>query len=558
MFFPPFQAAILQQTSEYIYNLEQERTQLLSQNCYLKRLLAQNDVAQDLTDMPDQPDLGTIDSGLGGKSPAAGSAAAALVPTSTIIMSNVASSNATTTTTSSSSSASAKNPSSGNKKRKMDPVTQIQATQVSDSSDEGLGSMSPEPFTIVLSAKQTKKQQAAAAMAAAELKQQQQTQQAVAELERSQIHGYEEIRTSTEDDVVQEIEESCVDFEIDIDSGAIEETVISTTPSERSVPVQPERSAAPLPKKKRITVESLESDMDGAAGVAVVNGQITKIFRDLSDMHNGPQEIQELQVLNCDSELVLCSAFPGDSAITYEGSGPELKPVKPQQQPQTTTGVARTPVTIIGKLGKAKVAIIDAHTLKETSAVLEKKSKLQPLLDSFNKVENRVEVERITNSPTVMMTVVKEEPGVAGQPGRTFLTPSTSRQNLETIVEAIRHLEGDRFGEQPKNGRNGGVMVKTETLKSLGVELLPTQEVPLALTTKSASVAQKQAELSQFVHFKAKAAGAAGSSSGSAMGVKMSTASGLVGVSVPGQPGTVVLHQLQQCRPGVIVAKQSS
>lgn len=521
-------------------------------------MLAQHDVAQDLTDMPDQPDLVTIDSGLGGKSPAAGSAAAALVPTSTIIMSNVSSSNSTntTTTTSSSSSASAKNP-SGNKKRKMDPVTQIQATQVSDSSDEGLGSMSPEPFTIVLSAKQTKKQQAAAAMAAAELKQQQQTQQAVAELERSQIHGYEEIRTSTEDDVVQEIEESCVDFEIDIDSGAIEETVISTTPSERSVPVQPERSAAPLPKKKRITVESLESDMDGAAGVAVVNGQITKIFRDLSDMHNGPQEIQELQVLNCDSELVLCSAFPGDSSITYEGSGPELKPVKQQQQQaQTTTGsaagggVARTPVTIIGKLGKAKVAIIDAHTLKETSAVLEKKSKLQPLLDSFNKVENRVEVERITNSPTVMMTVVKEEPGVGGQPGRTFLTPSTSRQNLETIVEAIRHLEGDRFGEQPKNGRTGGVMVKTETLKSLGVELLPTQEVPLALTTKSTSVAQKQAELSQFVHFKAKAAGAAGSSSSSAMGVKVS--------AVPGQPGTVVLHQLQQCRPGVIVAKQSS
>ncbi|XP_076341851.1 transcription factor AP-4-like isoform X2 [Tachypleus tridentatus] len=32
-------AAILQHTSEYIYQLEQEKTKLLSQNCQLKRLL---------------------------------------------------------------------------------------------------------------------------------------------------------------------------------------------------------------------------------------------------------------------------------------------------------------------------------------------------------------------------------------------------------------------------------------------------------------------------------------------------------------------------------------
>lgn len=33
------QAAILQQTAEYIYNLEQEKTTLLAQNCQLKRLI---------------------------------------------------------------------------------------------------------------------------------------------------------------------------------------------------------------------------------------------------------------------------------------------------------------------------------------------------------------------------------------------------------------------------------------------------------------------------------------------------------------------------------------
>jgi transcription factor AP-4 len=38
-----FQAAILQQTAEYIYQLEQEKTRLLSQNCQLKRLVNQHE-----------------------------------------------------------------------------------------------------------------------------------------------------------------------------------------------------------------------------------------------------------------------------------------------------------------------------------------------------------------------------------------------------------------------------------------------------------------------------------------------------------------------------------
>ncbi len=33
-------AAILQQTAEYIYSLEQEKTRLLAQNCHLKRMLS--------------------------------------------------------------------------------------------------------------------------------------------------------------------------------------------------------------------------------------------------------------------------------------------------------------------------------------------------------------------------------------------------------------------------------------------------------------------------------------------------------------------------------------
>ena len=40
-------AAILQQTAEYIYSLEQEKTRLLSQNCHLKRLLSLSQQHQD-------------------------------------------------------------------------------------------------------------------------------------------------------------------------------------------------------------------------------------------------------------------------------------------------------------------------------------------------------------------------------------------------------------------------------------------------------------------------------------------------------------------------------
>jgi hypothetical protein len=49
IFFELFQAAILQQTAEYIYQLEQEKTSLLSQNCQLKRLINQQEGQHETT-----------------------------------------------------------------------------------------------------------------------------------------------------------------------------------------------------------------------------------------------------------------------------------------------------------------------------------------------------------------------------------------------------------------------------------------------------------------------------------------------------------------------------
>jgi len=58
-------ASILQQTADYIYSLEQEKTRLLSQNCQLKRLLGQTQhlVDTDETDSAPAPKRRLIDTG---------------------------------------------------------------------------------------------------------------------------------------------------------------------------------------------------------------------------------------------------------------------------------------------------------------------------------------------------------------------------------------------------------------------------------------------------------------------------------------------------------------
>jgi hypothetical protein len=56
-----FQAAILQQTAEYIYQLEQEKTSLLSQNCQLKRVINQQEGQHETTSSKKRK----IDTGIG-------------------------------------------------------------------------------------------------------------------------------------------------------------------------------------------------------------------------------------------------------------------------------------------------------------------------------------------------------------------------------------------------------------------------------------------------------------------------------------------------------------
>lgn len=209
----------------------------------------------------------------------------------------------------------------------------------------------------------------------------------------------------------------------------------------------------------------------------------------------------------------------------------------------------------------------------------------QPILEAAIKAEPKVEVERINAAPltvlhedmsnsrtgTTVVTSSNKLPAVnntvtiaatiapAGTKSKMLArqqrvyistTPhNTSRQNLETIVEAIRHLEGDQmFCEMSSE---------------------PAQEVPLALTNKPQR--QLQMEMNSFLQFKS---GNGGAGVHTQQIMSPPTPTTILSV-IPGT-GTVVtqqqnliksiaaggnivshVQQQQQCRPGVIVVKQT-
>jgi len=88
--------------------------------------------------------------------------------------------------------------------------------------------------------------------------------------------------------------------------------------------------------------------------------------------------------------------------------------------------------------------------------------RLPSVIEAAIKAEPKVEVERL---PTPGSVVLEEQPST-----------TTSRQSLETIVEAIRHLEGDHLFND---------MAPPSTLPPAPCNRAqPVQEAPLALTTK--------------------------------------------------------------------------
>ncbi|CAD7078965.1 unnamed protein product [Hermetia illucens] len=341
-------AAILQQTSQYIIELEREKTHLLSQNSQLKRTLGQHELA----------------SGDGNEIACAGQGGAI-------------------------------------KKRKLtDNVITLQT--ISDSSDEGLGSMSPEPVTLLNNAA---KSTAVAATA-----------------------------------------------------------YISTTSKE----LTELKASLETERKRRMLAEERLRQVTGQYYPA------TTATANQYAVHRG--EVVEIDALPAvgQTQVVVCSPLG------------EVMDIQEDEVVETITE------DMIQEDMRDEVIIKE-----EIAEYVEVPSRLQPILEAAIKAEPKVEVERINATLTKLKDDAKDA-SQQGNSGRMYLT-STSRQNLETIVEAIRHLEGDHLFAE-----NTGVteQQKKQQVTTQAQVVTVQQEVPLALTNKPSQRKQLSVDLSPFLQLK--------------------------------------------------------
>ena len=248
-----------------------------------------------------------------------------------------------------------------------------------------------------------------------------------------------------------------------------------------------------LPPKKRKTEVILpisETADDGLGAVSseslnvmtvsVVNPSdpMAELQRQLEREHNMRVLFQE-QIRQLESQLY------------QHQQQPQLYQVEEQMDELTLQLVAAENLPPIGNI---QTIGCSPQMSRSSSPLPTPEQRLPSVLEAAIKAEPKVEVERLPSpNPTH-----HEEPT---QP-RLYVS-NRSRQNLDTIVEAIRHLEGDpTFGKETQ-----------------------AQDVPLALTTTRSTsdhLLKVEMEMNSFLDFH-----------------------------------TTVQHQ-QQSRPGVIVVKQAS
>lgn len=324
-----FQAAILQQTAEYIYSLEQEKTRLLSQNCQLKRLLNQHE---------------------GNEAPT--------------------------------------------KKRKNESGGFV-ITNVGESSDEGIDTMSPEPVTGIITI------------------------------------------TPTSTTAVQSQQQQ-------ITSNTVVSQTVNNNAELMEIKAQLERE-----RRMRLLLEDQLRTLES-------------------------QVVYSSTVYHENTEEAVLVTLPEDMQVV------SMESVPPVAQTQT----------------------VESCPLSRSPSP----QRLPSALEAAIKAEPKVDVERVERIPS---------PTPHDDVSARLYVPNTSRQNLETIVEAIRHLEGDHLFEESNGKRNTTVVAA----------IAPAQDVPLALTTKpKPEITQRllQVEMDPFLHFH------------------------------------TTVQQQQQTRPGVIVVKQHS
>ncbi|KAL7301645.1 hypothetical protein TKK_0005652 [Trichogramma kaykai] len=453
-------AAILQQTAEYIYQLEQQKTQLLSQNLQLKRLVDQHEGAGDVVN---------------------------------------------------------------SKKRKTNDnhgVVVSLPMHVSESVDEGLGSMSPEPLSVItLPAADSNNASHLTTVAAVagvssssndtnELKRQLECERAArAHLEKqlrllqAQIfpeRGYREEQQiiAYQPHEVIEHTNNVISAQEVVDDGITSLQVVSVV----AVPS--------VGSTQTIETSSVVGDQDptpplspsdqGACEIIVATTAASASNSDDGSNKDQQQQLmsaqdllQQVESSRPNSPKILGFAFATSSATTASNNSDDQQ----QQISSNGSSSSSTPYSTTPLLGSSSSGTTTMTNLQEfkvsggctgqyiTSSPTRPFSpndaagvvtqRIPSVLEAAMKAEPKVEVERLP-SPSNSLD--------DGTPqARLYLAANTSRQNLETIVEAIRHLEGDHlFGDEPAQDR------------------------PLALTNKTISSPKHRllrAEVSNFLQF---------------------------------------------------------
>lgn len=554
----------MQQTAQYIVELEQEKTQLLSQNCQLKRLVDQQDV---------------------------GSATGGGVTDVHMLKKRKLTDHVYQHTTVSAVAA----------------VAHHQHT--TDSSDEGTGSMSPEPVSL-LTATATGKTTTTTAASAAAASAAAAAATAVASKEIVELKHMLDVERRQK----AALEERLRQIEIQIFPDRSRELQQQQQQLQQQHQLHQQQqsttAAATLTYQQVIehTDNVLRDDDDNdivddddeqepesanAATSTTASSNTKKMLQLVDDGSASlPPHAQIVVCTHADDDLVDEDSRPQSQCGDDGGDESHVIEHDDMNEDDLDLEHAIKEEYIMPELSRSGSPI---ETILSTMIVR------QPILEAAIKAEPKVEVERINTSLPATLTVLKDEGAgganlptkcpsggititttakkLIGRQQRMYITTTshnTSRQNLETIVEAIRHLEGDQlFGEMS----SGATVVATTTTPaaSATTTVLSTktsttsttttneQDAPLALTNKPQR--QLQIEMNPFLQFHPAATIAttmpAATSQQQQQPQTIMVTNPTI-VSVVTQPQLVAastvshVQQQQQCRPGVIVVKQTS
>ncbi|XP_034098481.1 hormone receptor 4 [Drosophila albomicans] len=499
-------AAILQQTFQYIVDLETQKTQLLTQNSELKRQVGEHEA-----------------NGGGG---ASGDNY------------NSSSGNANETNNSSSNNQSGASAVAIKKRKLTDNVINMQT--ISDSSDEGLGSMSPEPMTLLSGGQGG----VAAANAAAASKLSNASIIAAKEmLETKKLLEKERSLRRLLEDELQMIKRQLY-------------SVATAPPGTAVAAVAANSSGAYIPRE---VIEHTDNFVRA---------------EELEDL-GGTVSYVEIDEMTGQQQVVVCSS------IEELESDAAAEIISEDQVHEEVILSSNSSTESENEVNVNAIAKAYAEGMST------------PILQAI-KATPKVEVERINEKIVKVKTEKLDQPTVMG--GTAVFT--RSRQNLETIVEAIRHLEGDHLfadGDQQHKLQQHYQQQQQQTshhsqhhqqqhqhqqqsqhcmqlTTAGGATHRLAQDAPLALTTGKQHAAL--AELTPYLQIKgnkqviitAKSAKDMGSLSSARVTptaifkvqTRDATTSGattthhLSGSSHP----VTITTSLKQCRPGVIVAKQ--